>query len=70
MTTKQTIAPPTPPNVKINSSTPKKFSRKIGHIFPKISRISFKIPPRPKSATTATTTTTATTATTATINRP
>src|SRR5256885_4363159 len=29
MTTRQTIASPTPPNVKINSSTPKKFSRKI-----------------------------------------
>ena len=51
MATRQTIAPPTPPNVKINSSIPKKFSRKIGHIFPQIHRISFKITPRPQICT-------------------
>src|SRR5947209_18316017 len=39
MTTRQTIASPTPANIKISSPIPKKISRIFGHIFPKISRI-------------------------------
>ncbi len=43
MTTRQTIASTTPVNIKISPPISKKISRKIGHIFPKIHRIPFKI---------------------------
>jgi len=43
MTTGQTIASPTPVHIKISAPIPKKISREIGDIFPKISRISISM---------------------------